>query len=161
MLPNAWANHPEAPLPTWPACPVQHCALGCSCPTWPGQGTCHPKFLYRKTGFMDLVEICCALWVVGEGGCLLFTLDGRGPGRVSAGRDPKGVSLQNLLCYWTKHRRRCGAQRAPGRRLNQSCAALVFMKHLNRLQAHNWSFSPVYWITTRWWVFKYTYAEGL
>lgn len=101
------------------------------------QGTSHPKFLYRKTGFMDLVEICCALWVVGEGGCLLFTLDGRAPERVSVGRDPKGVSLQNLLCYWTKPGRRCDAQRAPGRRLNQSCVALVFMKHLNSLQVHN------------------------
>lgn len=86
---------------------------------------------------MDLVEICYALWAVGEGGCLLFTLDGKAPGRVSADRDSTGVSLQNLLCCWTKHRRRCGTQRAPGRRLNQSCAALVFMKRLNSLQAHN------------------------
>lgn len=81
----------EPHSPAWHAhfgAQVQPRALRCSCPTWPGHGDYHLKFLYREAGFVDCVQICYALWVVGKDSCLLFTLDGKALAAPACGRKP-------------------------------------------------------------------------
>lgn len=145
MSPNACANHPETLLPclacllgswiTW------HDLIAAAHLAWPGwlspevspQGSRLCRFCPDLPASIGLEMRAAASCSHGWGRHRsAMNMEWSPLGRRAADGAPTGTSLQNLLCYWTKHWRIYGAKRAPGKRLNQNLPPLTFMKHLNQ-----------------------------